>query len=110
MTEPPLDRPGEATSLCGAAIEYFRQPCEIDCQLSRLVYCQEAGVSCNVWVGSAVEHPKLLPVASSTANPLGISTIRHGTGKRLVMDTSALLPVAFAVSVCSNNPCSGGPL
>ncbi len=33
-------------------LEQFRQPCEIDCHLSRLVQSQEAGVSCNVWVGS----------------------------------------------------------
>jgi hypothetical protein len=50
-----------ALSLCRAAIEQFRQPCEIDCHLSRLVYRQEAGVSCNVWVGSTVEHAELLP-------------------------------------------------
>src|SRR5260370_29377981 len=42
-------------------LEQFRQPCEMDCHLARLVDRQEAGVSCNVWVGSTVEHAELLP-------------------------------------------------
>src|SRR5258705_167234 len=33
--------------------------------------------------------PSCCPVASSTANPFGISTIRHGAGKRLPMDPPA---------------------
>src|SRR6267143_3459660 len=39
----------------------FRQPGEIDCHLPRLVHREEAGVSCNVWVGSTVEDAELLP-------------------------------------------------
>jgi len=42
-------------------LEQFRQPCEIDCHLSRLLYGQEAGVSCGIRVSPAVEHAKLLP-------------------------------------------------
>src|SRR6266403_1939845 len=32
-------------------IEQFRQPCEIDCNLSRVVHHQDAGMSCHVRVG-----------------------------------------------------------
>src|SRR6267142_5512583 len=53
--------------------------------------------------------PSCCPEASSTANPFGISTIRHGAGKRLVMlrppsgirdpDTNAVPPERAAPSV-----------
>jgi hypothetical protein len=37
----------------------------------------------------------LLPGASSTANPFGNSTIRHGTGKRVVISRArASVPTA----------------
>jgi hypothetical protein len=44
-----------------SALEQFRQPCEIDGHLSRLLYRQEACVSCSVRVSAAVEHAELLP-------------------------------------------------
>src|SRR6266446_10457805 len=72
-------------SLRTAAIEQLRQLGKIDRHLPRLIRGQKAGVSCCVRVGSTVEHAKLHPRASSTANPLWISTIRHGPGKRSVM-------------------------
>jgi len=40
-------------------IEQFRQRCEIDRNLSRLVDHQEAGLSCRVRVGSAIEKAEL---------------------------------------------------
>src|SRR5712671_52747 len=40
-------------------IEQFRQPCEIDCNLSRVVDHQEAGMSCHVRVGAAIEKAEL---------------------------------------------------
>src|SRR5712671_6737862 len=55
------DREGGTLSLRRAAIEQFRQPCEIDRHLSRLVHRQDAGVSRSVRVGPAVEHAELLP-------------------------------------------------
>jgi len=40
-------------------IEQFRQPCEINRNLSRLVDHQEAGLSCRVRIGPAVEKAEL---------------------------------------------------
>jgi hypothetical protein len=40
-------------------LEQFRQPCEIDCHLSRLIDRQEAGVSCCIRVIPAVENAQL---------------------------------------------------
>src|SRR6267143_3160108 len=40
-------------------IEHFRQPCEIDCNLSRVVDRQEAGMSCHVRVYPTIEKAEL---------------------------------------------------
>src|SRR5258707_12122478 len=40
-------------------IEHFRQPCEIDRNLSRVADRQEAGMSCHVRVGPAIEKAEL---------------------------------------------------
>src|SRR5258707_4007996 len=40
-------------------IEQFRQPCEIDCNLSRVVDHQEAGMSCHVRVYPTIEKAEL---------------------------------------------------
>jgi len=80
----------QSLSLCPAAIEQFRQLGEIE---RYLVHRQEAGVSCSVWIGST-NTPSCNPVVSSTANPLGISTIRQGAGKRPVMFPP--LPIGYS--------------
>ena len=54
-------REGGKLSPRRAAIEQFRQPCEIERHLPCLVHRQKAGVSCCVRVGSTVEHTELLP-------------------------------------------------
>src|SRR5260370_26962911 len=44
-------------------------------------------------------------MASSTANPFGNSTIRHGTGKRVIMDpSSAFIPHPRASVEADNSP------
>src|SRR2546426_11907019 len=40
-------------------IEHFWQPCEIDCNLSRVVDRQEAGMSCHVRVYPTIEKAEL---------------------------------------------------